>query len=135
MGTSSLGLPRMTRRLRNPHRTEIGKFLIFRILISVMSRLCQIHNEKTGYYLWSPYTAIRPESVGGLAPAGNFEHGASGSEAGGVGCRKTVTAAGEGDTESATRSCKLYSVAPTGMRHFRSCNQDGGHKRRQADLR
>ena len=29
MGTSSLGLPRTTRRLRYPHRTEIGKFLIF----------------------------------------------------------------------------------------------------------
>ena len=29
-------------------------------------------------------TEIRPESVGGLAPAGNFDRGASGSEAGGT---------------------------------------------------
>ena len=35
-------------------RTKIERFLIYRILISVMNRLCQIHNEKTGYYLRSP---------------------------------------------------------------------------------
>ena len=43
-------------RLRYPRRTNIERFLIYRILISLVSRLCQIHNEKTGYYLWSPCT-------------------------------------------------------------------------------
>ena len=47
-------IQRMTKRLRYPRRTNIERFLIYRILISVMSRLCQIHNEKTGYYLRSP---------------------------------------------------------------------------------
>ena len=32
----------------------IKRFRIYRILIAVMSRLCQIHNEKIGYYLRSP---------------------------------------------------------------------------------
>ena len=60
------------------------------------------------------WTEIRPEPFGGLAPAGNFDRGASGSEAGGVGRIKTVTAAGEGATESATRSCKSSSADGTG---------------------
>ena len=39
-------------------------------------------------------------SVGGHAPAGANDRGAAGSEAGGIRGRETVTAAGEGDTES-----------------------------------
>ena len=39
----------------------------FRILISVMSRLCQIHNEKTGYYLRSPYMGLARDSLVGSA--------------------------------------------------------------------
>ena len=59
-------------------------------------------------------TEIGPESVEGLDPADKFDRGASDSEAGGVGHRKTVTAAGEGATESATRSCKPSSTDGTG---------------------
>ena len=59
-------------------------------------------------------TEIRPEPVRGLVPAGNFDRGASGSEAGCVRRRKTVTAACEGATESATRSCKPSSADGTG---------------------
>ena len=55
-----------------------------------------------------------PESVRGLAPAGNFDRGASGSEAGDIRHGKTVTAAGEGATESATRGCKPSSTDGTG---------------------
>ena len=49
---------------------------------------------------------MRPESVSRLAPACNFDRGASGSEAGDIRHGKTVTTAGEGGTESATRGCK-----------------------------
>ena len=41
------------------------------------------------------WTEIGTEPVRGLAPAGDFDRGASGPKAGGVGHRKTVTAAGE----------------------------------------
>ena len=54
-------------------------------------------NEATRVAGCGHRTEIMPESVGGLALAGNFDRGASGSEAGGTWCRKTVTAAGEGD--------------------------------------
>ena len=58
-----------------------------------------------------PSMATSPtEPVRGLAPVGDFDRGASGSEAGGVGHRKTVTAAGEKATESATRSCEPSST-------------------------
>ena len=45
---------------------------------------------------------------------GNFYRGASGSEAGGIRHRKSVTAAGEGATESATRGCRPSSTDGTG---------------------
>ena len=45
---------------------------------------------------------------------GNFDRGASGSEAGGVRRRKTDTEAGEGDTESTTRSYRPSSTDDIG---------------------
>ena len=59
-------------------------------------------------------TEIGPESVRGLAPARNFDRGASGSEAGDIRHSKTVRAAGEGATESATGGCKPSSTDSTG---------------------
>ena len=49
-----------------------------------------------------------------LAPARNFDRGASGSEAGDIRHGKTVSTAGEGGTESATRGCKPASTDDTG---------------------
>ena len=57
---------------------------------------------------------IRPESVSRLAPASNFDRGASGYEVGDIRHGKTVTTAGEGGTESATRGCKPASTDDTG---------------------
>ena len=48
-----------------PSQDRNRKFLIFRTLISVMSRLCQIHNENTSCYLRSPYMGLaRDRPVG-----------------------------------------------------------------------
>ena len=56
-------------------------------------------------WLWS-------ESVNRLAPTCNFDRGTSGSED--IRHGKTVTTAGEGGTESATRGCKPASTDNTG---------------------
>ena len=65
MKASSLRLRRTTKRLRYPRRTNMKRFRIYRILISVMSRLCQIHNEKTGYYLRSPFMGLARDRPSG----------------------------------------------------------------------
>ena len=48
-----------------PH--DIIKFLTFRILISVISKLCQIHNEKTGCYQRSPCMGLAHDRPVGSA--------------------------------------------------------------------
>ena len=45
---------------------------------------------------------------------GNFDRRASGSEAGDIRHKKTVTTAGEGATESTSRGCKPSSTDDTG---------------------
>ena len=48
-----------------PSQDKYRSFRIYQILISVMSRLFQIHNEKTGYYLRSPCMGLaRDRPVG-----------------------------------------------------------------------
>ena len=59
-------------------------------------------------------TEIRAESSGGLAKAGDFDRGVSGSETGGVRRRKTDTEAGQGDTESTTRNYRPSSTDDIG---------------------
>ena len=50
-GTVNPGTPTDDEEITIPSQDRNRKFLIFRIMISVMSRLCRIHNEKTGCYL------------------------------------------------------------------------------------
>ena len=69
MGASSLRLQRTTKRLRYPRRTNIERFLIYRILISVMNRLCQIHNEKTRWRSVSEEHWVSGRYVGGRGVA------------------------------------------------------------------
>ena len=57
---------------------------------------------------------VRAESSGGIAKAGNFDCGASGSENGGVRLRKNHTEAGEGDTDSTTHSHRPSSTDDNG---------------------
>ena len=72
---------------------------------------------------------IGPESIRGLVPAGNFDRGASGSKAGVIRYGKTVTTAGEGATESATRGCK--PSIPTTLEQMLHSFLDGQRQRQR----
>ena len=64
--------------------------------------------------VWESHADPAVRRMSKPTPVGNFDRGASGSEAGDIRYRKTVTTAGEGVTESATHGCKPSSTDDTG---------------------